>query len=44
MAKCIKSVESDRIRRVPNKVAEKEVESGKWEYCSKSEWKRSKQQ
>ena len=43
MAKCIKSVESERIRRVPNKVAEREVESGKWVYCSKSEYKRSKE-
>ena len=37
--KCIKSKFSKNIRRVANATAENLVNSGKWEYCSKDEWK-----
>jgi len=37
--KCIKSKSGKTIERVKDEVAMKKVDSGKWDYCSKSEWK-----
>ena len=44
MAKCIKEVKSGKIVRVSNEEATKKVDSGKYEYVSKSMWRRFKVQ
>lgn len=41
--KCIKNQnDSTQIKRVTNKEAAEAVKTGKWYYCSKSEWKKQK--
>ncbi len=39
--KCLKN-EKEIIIRVPENCSQKLVNSGKWEYCSKIEWKKQK--
>ena len=40
MAKCIQSIKSGNVKRVSNDQAIKEVDSGKFKYISKSDYKR----
>ena len=40
MAKCIKNVKSGKVVRVSNEKATQKVDTGRWEYTSKSMWKR----
>lgn len=40
MAKCIKNIKTGKIIRVGNEKAKKMVNSKKYEYCPKSEYKR----
>lgn len=37
--KCVKNVKTSEIVRVSEESADLKVSSGKWNYCSKSEWK-----
>ena len=37
--KCVKHIESGKIMRVADKVAQKHVFSGSWQYIAKREWK-----
>jgi len=40
MAKCVKAIVGDKILRVPDKKADELVQSGKYKFCPKSEWKK----
>lgn len=37
--KCIKNINTNEIKRVQNKEADILVQSNKWKYCNKKEWK-----
>lgn len=37
--KCIKNLNTNEIKRVRNEEADILVQSNKWKYCQKSEWK-----
>ena len=41
--KCIRNTKTKEtpIRRVPNDIAEKHVQTGEWAYCSKQDWKKT---
>lgn len=41
MAKCIRNKVTKNITRVSDEDAAKNIKTGKYEYCSKTEWKNS---
>ena len=41
--KCVKNIESAEIRRVSEQIAENLVNTSKWKYIPKSEWKPTRQ-
>ena len=40
--KCIKNITTNEIKRVSDEIATSQVESGKFSFCGKSEWKKDR--